>query len=116
MAIKDLKSRINRSGPHGKMVTERKDTNIRQFIATGGVAGDIAVTGLRRGDKIISVVYRLTVAGNLVDMTADFGSGGSGDKRGNGAVLTRDNVINNTGGTTTASGQIIVLVESWDER
>jgi len=110
-----LKDRMKRADPLGRMLGSRPDTNIRQFIATGGVAGDIAVTGLRRGDKIIAVTYRLTAAGNLVDMTADFGSG-VGEKRGNGATLTRDNVINNTGGTTTASGQIIVLVESFDVR
>lgn len=110
-----LRDRFKTMSPFGKEFVTRKDTNIRQFIATGAVAGDIAVPGLHVGDKIISVVYRLSVAGNLVDMTADFGSGGSA-KKGNGAVLTRPNVINNTGGTTTASGQIIVLVESFDER
>lgn len=111
-----LRDRFIKMSPFSKAYVTRKGTNIRQFIATGAVAGDVAVPGLRRGDKIISVVYRLTVAGNLVDMTADFGSGSAGAKRGNGAILTRDNVINNTGGTTTASGQIIVLVESFDER
>jgi hypothetical protein len=111
-----LKDRMKRADPLGKMLGTRPDTNIRQFVATGAAAGDVVVTGLKIGDKIISVVYRLTVAGNLVDMTSAFGSGGSGDKRGNGAVLTRNDVINNTGGATTAAGQIIVLVESFDVR
>lgn len=111
-----LRDRLKKIDPGTKAMLNRPDTNIRQFIAAGAVAGDITVTGLRKGDKIISVVYRLTAAGNLADFTSEFGSGGAGDKRGNGAILTRDNVINNTGGTTTASGQIIVLVESYDVR
>ena len=111
-----LKSRLLRMTPLAKALILRPDTNIRQFIAAGAVAGNITVTGLRKGDKLISVVYRLTAAGDLVDMTDDFGSGTAGAKRGNGAILTEDNVINNTGGSTTASGQIIVLVESYDVR
>jgi len=111
-----LKDRMLKMSPEAKARAKRPDTSIRQFIATGAVAGDIAVPGLRVGDKIISVLYRLTAAGNLVDMTPDFGGGSVGDKKGNGGLISRPNIINNTGGTTTASGQIIVLAETFDIR
>jgi len=111
-----LKDRMKKMSPEAKARVNRADTSIRQFIAAGAAAGDITVTGLRPGDKIISVVYRLTAAGNLTDLTSEFSGGSAGDRKGNGGLISRPNTINNTGGTATSSGQIIVLAETFDIR
>ena len=70
---------------------------------------------MKKGDKLISVIYRLTAAGNLSDQTAEFGGDSTvpAGKRGAGAIITVDGMINNTGGTTSASGQLEVMWESY---
>lgn len=110
-----LANRMLRMSPFAKALAQKTNTVVRKAIVTGSTAGDFAVSGIKKGDKIISVIYRLTAAGNLVDFTSEFGgdSGSSSNERGNGAVVTRDGYINNTGGTTSASGQLEVMWESY---
>lgn len=64
---------------------------IRWFVATGGAAGDITVTGINLGDKL-SLVLNLT---DLVDLTSEFS-------------ITAANTINNAGGTATTGDALLV--------
>ncbi len=67
-------------------------TNIalRQTIVAGAAAGDITVTGIEVGDKLVSV---LDIAG--VDLTSEF-------------TVTAADTINNDGGTSSAASFVIV--------
>jgi hypothetical protein len=111
-----LKDRIARMVPFEKFMYKRTQTFVRKAVVAGAAAGDFtSITGLKKGDKLISVIYRLTAAGNLVDFTSEFGGDSTvvAGKRGVGSVITVDGQINNTGGTTSASGQLEVMWESY---
>lgn len=64
---------------------------IRWFVATGGAAGDITVTGIRVGDKL-SLVLNLT---DSADLTSEFN-------------ITASDTINNGGGTATTGDALLV--------
>jgi hypothetical protein len=79
------------------------DVNIRTAVIDGGAAGDHTVTGLSIGDSaykadvILSVVYIAATLANSADLSSEFGRAPSAA-----------NTINNTGGTDTTSGILIV--------
>lgn len=112
----NLKDAMIRMSPFATKLYKKQNTFIRQAIVAGGTAGDFSVPGIKKGDKIISVIYRLTVAGNLVDFTSEFAGDSTvpASRRGNGSLVTVDGKINNTGGTTSASGQLLVMWESYN--
>lgn len=68
-------------------------------LISGGSAGDHTVTGIAVGDSLFLVLY---VAGagsdvtDISDLTSEFS-------------ITAANTINNTGGTDTSSGKLLVL-------
>ena len=71
--------------------------DIRSRTVAGAVAGNIAVVGIKKGDKLIAVVP-INVAS--AERTAEF-------------TATADDVINNTGGTSTATQTLLV---QWEAR
>lgn len=68
-------------------------------LVDGAVAGDVAVTDIKSGDQIISVIDMT----NLVDLTSEFS-------------IVKDGVINNTGGTSTAAAKVQVTYWRWEVR
>lgn len=70
---------------------------IRVAHVAGAAAGDVTVTGIKKGDKLIAVV-RIDAAG--ANLVAEFS-------------VKADNTINNTGGTSTAAQTILVMWESY---
>ena len=104
-----------------------KQSLIAQALVAGGAAGDIAVTGILKGDKIIgvnapAVLVQTTVAGAAAgdvtvtgiattdkivsvidiagaDLTAEF-------------TVTATDTINNTGGTSSAASVLLVSYET----
>jgi len=70
------------------------DLAFRQFIATGQVAGNVTVTGIRVGDALKHVLIRET-SGAAGDITSQF-------------KITASNTINNTGGASTAAQTLLV--------
>lgn len=80
------------------------DRRRRSFIA-GGAAGNLTVTGISLDDKIIQVIHIALSEGapNTFDAPADLTSEFS---------ITAANTINNTGGTATTDG--LVIVEWYD--
>ena len=112
----NLKDRMKRAGPIWKRIVKRTDTLIRQVAADGTSAGVITVTGIRAGDKLISVVQMTAAGAALVDLTSEFGGDPAAAQRGNGAVLTVDDQIDNTGGTNTSSTFLIITWEAYEER
>lgn len=71
-------------------------SNIRTRSVAGAVAGDLVVTGINLGDKLISVQLVSGAGANLVD---EF-------------TITADDTINNVGGTSTAAGVVLVVWET----
>lgn len=68
--------------------------NLRKRNVAGAVAGDLVVTGIKLGDRLISVMPNVASA-DLVDEFA----------------VTADDTINNAGGTSTAAQVVTVLWE-----
>lgn len=70
---------------------------LRLAHVAGAAAGDVTVTGIKKGDKLVAVV-RIDAAGaNLVEEFS----------------VTADDTINNTGGTSTAAQTILVIWEAY---
>lgn len=74
---------------------------IGKAVVAGGAAGAITVTGIATADALILVLY-LAGAGTAVtdaaDLTAEF-------------TITGANTINNTGGTATTGGKLLVIYQ-----
>jgi len=65
-------------------------------VVAGGAAGDIAVTGIGEYDDLVAVFYHDAATPALTDLTSEF-------------TITADDTINNTGGTSTAAGTVMVV-------
>lgn len=78
-------------------------THLMVYLAAGGAAGDITVTGVAATDVIVSVqAFGLTEGtpntfSGIANLTSEFTAGA--------------NKINNTGGTSTAAKLLVVVVE-----
>jgi len=105
-----LKDRMRRAGPIWKRIVDRSDSFFRSTIIAGGSAGDHTVTGIKKGDKLVSVLHvDFTDASETgADITSEFG--------GNGKIVEVDDTLNNTGGTDTTGGFLLVAWEAYDER
>ncbi len=88
------------------MGTSHIAVSLKTFVATGATAGDVTVTGIRPHDKLLSVIHFVgggTDVTAIADLTSEF-------------TISADDTINNTGGTSTASAQILVIVAQADPR
>lgn len=72
---------------------------VRQAVADGGSAGNLTVAGIKTRDRLVSVLFADGAGGDgvedIVDLSSEFG-------------ITAANTINNTGGTETSGGKVIV--------
>lgn len=88
------------------MGTSHLGLNLVPFVATGAAAGDVTVTGIATGDKLLAVIV-LVGAGvdvtDITDLTSEF-------------TITAADTINNTGGTSTASNKLLIFVAQADVR
>lgn len=71
---------------------------LRQAIVTGAVAGDVAVSAIGKSDELVSVLNMT----DLTDVSAEFSIRDAG-------------IINNTGGTSTATKKLLVTWHPWTE-
>lgn len=74
---------------------------IKRALVAGGAAGNITVTGIAVGDELIAVLHLVgaaTTMTNLTDLTAEF-------------TVSAANTINNTGGTSSAGGKLLILYQ-----
>ena len=67
--------------------------NLKSRSVAGAVAGNVACVGVKKGDRILVVQNQLAAG---VNFAAEF-------------TATADDVINNTGGTSTAALVLLVL-------
>ena len=87
-------------GKHGsRNVDIVKGGFLGKALISGGAAGNHTVTGIKTDDELFLVLY-LAGAGTDVtdvsDLTGEFS-------------ISADNTINNTGGTATTGGKLLVL-------
>jgi hypothetical protein len=75
---------------------------LKMNIVTGGAAGNLTLTGIAPGDRIVSVLVFTTAASIATgaNLTSEF-------------LITAADTINNTAGTSTASNLVIVF---WEDR
>lgn len=97
---------------------------VRTTIATGGAAGAIAVTGILKGDELVSVLqvaqsgsspYAVTITdqySQFLTNTLTITDGLGGIK----GVIAEDGYINNTGGESTSGDTLIVTWLTWENR
>ncbi len=71
-------------------------SDIKSRTVAGAVAGNLAVLGIKKGDKVLLVQPVNVAAANIA---AEF-------------TATADDVINNAGGTTSATQVVLVMWES----
>lgn len=78
----------------------RPGLGIKVKLAAGGAAGNITITGIAVNDSLISVLVFTTAASiaSVADLTSEFS-------------ITAANTINNTGGTSTANNQLVVIYQ-----
>lgn len=80
------------------------ETHLKMFLAAGGAAGAITVTGVAATDVIVGVsAFGLTEGSpntfsGIANLTSEF-------------TVTGANTISNVGGTSTANKLLVVLVE-----
>lgn len=68
-------------------------------VVAGAAAGNFTVTGIATADELVTVLYFAgagTDVTNVADLTSEF-------------TVTAANTINNTGGTATTGGKLVVL-------
>lgn len=72
---------------------------LRTAVINGGSAGNLTVTGIATLDELVSVIYFPISTGTVTsvsDLTSEFS-------------IASANTINNTGGTATTSGKVLVV-------
>jgi hypothetical protein len=103
-----IKDRMTRSDPIWRRIVARAfgaQTNkgfVMQQAVAGAAAGNIAVSKIKKGDHLVSVIMVTATTAALTDLTSQF-------------TITANAQINNTGGTSSASNGLIVTWEAFDD-
>ena len=93
-----FKDRIIKAYPVFSGLLGRNKPFFRQSVATGATAGDVTVTGIKKGDELVSVIN----LSDLTDVTSEF-------------KILADGKVNNTGGTSTATKKVMISWLAWAE-
>lgn len=98
-----LKDRMRRASPIWRRIVKRAfGVEDKGFVmaegATGAAAGDVTVTGIKANDHLVGVFN----FDDGADLTSEFS-------------ITGDGTINNTGGTSTATDNLLVIWEAFDD-
>lgn len=98
------KDRIERSVPVFSEMLKRVTPFIRQTIIAGGAAGAHTVAAINKGDQLVSALHvDFTDASETgADITDEF-------VLDTGQIVQNDGALNNTGGTDTTGGFIVLL-------
>lgn len=105
------KTRIQRAFPVWRRLLARLTPMVRCAVVAGGSAGAIAVTGILKGDQLVSVAhYTPGGSSTLADITAEFVLNTDA-----GQIITLDGYISNASGTDTSSDTLLVMWLAWAE-
>ena len=103
-----LKDRMRRADPIWRRIIRRsEDPQINKGLlmvqaVNGAVAGDVAVSKIKLNDHLVAVIMVTTTSALLADYTSEFS-------------ITADGVINNAGGTSSNTHDLIVVWEAFDD-
>jgi cystathionine beta-lyase family protein involved in aluminum resistance len=106
----NYKERLILSNPVWSDILSRDKAFVQRALIAGGAAGDHTVSGLKKGDQIISI-YHLdfdTAAEVAADIKSEFSLGQDN-------TVLKDEVLNNTAGTDTTGGFIEVMWLAWSD-
>lgn len=100
----NYKDRIERSVPVFSDMVSRVTPFIRQTIIAGGSAGSHTVSAINKGDQLVSALHLdFTDASETgADITSEF-------ILDTGQIVQNDGALDNTGGTDTTGGFILLL-------
>lgn len=87
----NYKERLKRAFPVFSQMLKRTPTLFDQTVIAGSTAGDLTVSGIKPDDELVAVLD--ITAGS--DLTGEF-------------TITGDDTINNTGGTSSATNNVLV--------
>lgn len=87
----NFRDRLSRAFPVFSDMLKRSKSIIGQTTASGAAAGDVTVTGIKPDDELVAVINLADAA----DLTDEF-------------TITADDTINNAGGTSTATDNLLV--------
>jgi hypothetical protein len=85
----------------GKAISAEAVSGSKRAVVNGGSAGNITVTGILTTDRLIAVLYYPISTGTVTsvsDLTSEF-------------TISAADTINNTGGTATTGGKLLVIYE-----
>lgn len=68
---------------------------LKTAVVSGAAAGNVTVTGIKAEDHLVSVLHENSSGVTVENLVDEFS-------------ITADDTINNTGGTSSASGKLIV--------
>lgn len=103
------RDRLIASSPVWSDILGRKNKPfVNNVLISGGVAGQLAVSNIKQGDEVVSVID--LTAGS--DLTSEFKANDIADGKDEGMNAT-DGYIDNTGGTSTAGSNVLVSYLSW---
>lgn len=107
----NYKDRLKQAFPVFSQWLKQTESMVMQTIIAGGSAGDHTVAGILAGDQLVGVTY--------VNFTLSEGAPNTkvytvADLKSECTIL--DGKINNTGGTDTTGGFVIVTWMAWEER
>ena len=105
-----FKERMERAIPIWRQMLQRSTPFIRQALVDGGAAGAIAVTGIKAGDQLVSVMESAVTSAVLTDRTAEFVLNTD-----SGQIIRVDGYIDNTDGTATTNDSLLVTWIAWGE-
>ena len=108
----NYRERLKRSDPVFFDMLNRKTKRLLKVLTiTGGSAGAHAVTGILKGDELVSVLH-FTPGGSatLATLTSEF-IACTDD-----GIVRLDGYIDNTGGTDTSGDTLVVTWIPWENR
>lgn len=103
-----FKERLEKALPVFSHMLSRSTPFVRQSLVDGGAAGEIAVAGIKKGDQLVAVIESADSSAALTDRTSEFVANCDP-----GQIITKDGVIDNTGGTATTNDDLLVTWLSW---
>ena len=101
-----FRDRLIQSSPVWSELMQRSKALVQNALVTGATAGIVAVANIQKGDELVSVINLTDGA----DVTAEFKATDDGDN-----LITRAGFIDNTGGSTTATDDLLVSWLAWIE-
>jgi hypothetical protein len=107
----NYRERLMRSNPvFFDMLSRKTKRFFTTVIANGGTAGAHAVTGILKGDELISVIESSQTNAIPTDRTAEFIACTDN------GIVRLDGYVDNTGGTDTSNDLLIVTWITWENR